>query len=1828
LATIFEKQVQELYIAYFGRAADPEGLNFYAGSLSRGETTIEDIASSFSNAKEAQSIVVLSTADFLNVMYQQAFSRAYNSAPDKDGLFWANAIDTGATTKVLAMVQILKGAPRQSDDAKAVENKVNIANKFTDAVHNTAKAYVGSGVTASAKAVLDSVNSNAVTVTAALAKVRSVVDDMVDLSLFNPEDIDGGSLTDSNDNDLITTEEITYTSPTSTETSSALLPSNTLIGTTGNDRLEGDASNEVLIGGDGNDILRGGGGIDDMHGGDGDDRFVIVGDISGGGKVDSIEDTDVLGFPLTDMNFVDLNEDADGAAEVIDGGTGNDTLYVYGTADLSNYTIRGIEHIEIRSDVIFTEKLFDQLKSLTGDGSSTLRIKGGSAANPYILDLTKLDSVTLQGIGQIELGEHVVLKISSLDQLGGSRIFTGAGSIKGAAGEDITLPSNYTLGTDFKVLNTAADNSETSAAGLAQVLDRIIKSKPGTLTLGTSGDDYIQGTEAKDTLDGKDGNDVLSGAGNDDIFKVSGSGTKIIIDRAGIDTLDLSDAKEKADINLSTGGTIGNDVNTPVATIKLGAGNAVGATAKDAAKSNVMIIFDVSGSMRGQRLIDAKNAAIELLEAYKDLGELAVRLVEFDSSATSTFSGVDSWLDIDTAKTIINSFSVKGTTNYGAALDKAESAFVSGNDLAYFSQGVNTSYFLSDGKPNSSILSRENDWENFLIEEQIISHAIGFGGLNSTNEIEPIAFDGTKVKATTDDHTPGEINATLSTNSNDLAKTLVSTVQLDFIENVIGTDFGDELTGNSLDNIIEGLDGKDTLTGLGGDDTLKGGIGDQDVAVFSGNKDDYKITVSGAGLIVEGIQGAGLLDGRDTINGIEYLHFSDTPANELGVLVKDYFPVKPAGVEDKFSSKVSLLADFAYAAYRNTPDKIESYDALENDGWVFLGKDTLGYNAPGIISGAKGNKGNAISLAETLPSNIFSAGETKIGSVVDFFDTPTGDTFPVYGDYNIYYETGGTWIDSNADGQENSELNGFEIHGSAAAIVAVKGDSLVLSFRGTEDVMLSGELPDSALPLARGLMNTILSKDDRVKTITDYTENELQIAADTAFLLISEIADGFLDAVPLSLKLLFPKLTAAAYYDGSINALASLKGVDKDFLMSAVKTPENVISDTDSAGWVNPKGHYDKFSPLIESINKYIEDQGNGISKLYVTGHSLGAGMASWYLTDANKGGAYLQKQGIDVFGASFAAPGIITTSDVNTKELAPGTEYYRFEVAKDVVPDTGDIVEKVAPTTVPHVSVVNPGKQINLTTTENTISATIDAYKKTIDLHGMDNYKNAIAMLNDSGILDDIKFLEHNSPDLFKANDLTGRYDPIIMTLLDPLKTTSTGDISGSLNEWVYAEKYSNNDIIIGTTNNDTLIANNAANLGVLANSGLATNDIFYLGAGGNDTVYGGTKFVDNGGIDTVIYNFDLIDIDNASIVGKTTINFGDNSPPFSHTSNPGIVDKDKNTVKVNLDGSEDTVVDIEQFHFIDAASDDINLLVGTNGTDNLDALAGNDYLFGAAGDDFLTGGSGNDRIHGGIGNDTAIFSDNFNSYDISVENWSLKVSNIATGETDYLYDIEMLQFNDSSKETYQVVDGLSESLEDLYAPIFNYKDGDADNLQVFVDEVVDPVSHKITALHYELREDDTLTTNDHWYMEILLGDDYLPKSFATLVDEATIGFADPTAQVRLAWDSDLIKTGNHLNTYLDIDAEPLYLAEGHITTDKVFSQFSGILSEGFESTDFDYRSNTDLNDDLAESVLYEMDGVKDANIKLVGLNSGQMEMGFLFYGTSIAQLGHFDLV
>lgn len=117
---------------------------------------------------------------------------------------------------------------------------------------------------------------------------------------------------------------------------------------------------------------------------------------------------------------------------------------------------------------------------------------------------------------------------------------------------------------------------------------------------------------------------------------------------------------------------------------------------------------------------------------------------------------------------------------------------------------------------------------------------------------------------------------------------------------VAGTQHSDTLLGGSSD---------DVLTGAGGNDSLDGGLG-TDTAVFSGRASEYTVRVdraARAGSVTDSQAGR---DGRDAINNIERLQFSDVTFNLSVYHAAQTLPV----------AQLSRLQELYVAFFDRVPD--------------------------------------------------------------------------------------------------------------------------------------------------------------------------------------------------------------------------------------------------------------------------------------------------------------------------------------------------------------------------------------------------------------------------------------------------------------------------------------------------------------------------------------------------------------------------------------------------------------------------------------------------------------------------------------------------------------------------------------------------------------------------------------------------------------------------------------------------------------------------------------------------------------------------------------------
>lgn len=158
--------LQQLYIGYFGRAADQAGLNFWLDAINNGGLSLANVHTAFVNSDEYNAQYEgLTVSEKVAAVYENVLGRV----ADKDGLdFWVNAINNGLITEDQLIEGLLSGL--SANDAAIISNKIVVANYYTSAKGD---AYVEASKAESA-GILKDVGATVASVSAALSSVASV----------------------------------------------------------------------------------------------------------------------------------------------------------------------------------------------------------------------------------------------------------------------------------------------------------------------------------------------------------------------------------------------------------------------------------------------------------------------------------------------------------------------------------------------------------------------------------------------------------------------------------------------------------------------------------------------------------------------------------------------------------------------------------------------------------------------------------------------------------------------------------------------------------------------------------------------------------------------------------------------------------------------------------------------------------------------------------------------------------------------------------------------------------------------------------------------------------------------------------------------------------------------------------------------------------------------------------------------------------------------------------------------------------------------------------------------------------------------------------------------------------------------------------------------------------------------------------------------------------------------------------------------------------------------------------------------------------------------
>jgi len=305
------------------------------------------------------------------------------------------------------------------------------------------------------------------------------------------------------------------------------------------ENLTGSAFNDTLFGSSGNNIIRGGGGNDRLNGLDGaDSLFGEAGD-----------DT-FIANPSDVM-----------AGETYDGGTGNDTISLFGggaftTVNLRDDTFTSIETIEFDNILFFdleVQILASQFSGSVTTVNSTLNAGNTNTLSIFMGASTTLDLSGVNFTGFVGIADWLIITGD-----GDGEVITGSSTedvingnggndvINGRAGSDIM---NGGPGDDTMFVDNAGDTvieavgegtNDRVATNTSYVLSAAAEIELFTTTSsGGASALYLTGNAFAQTIIGNAGNnfisdgggagaDTLRGLGGDDTYFVGNAGTTII----------------------------------------------------------------------------------------------------------------------------------------------------------------------------------------------------------------------------------------------------------------------------------------------------------------------------------------------------------------------------------------------------------------------------------------------------------------------------------------------------------------------------------------------------------------------------------------------------------------------------------------------------------------------------------------------------------------------------------------------------------------------------------------------------------------------------------------------------------------------------------------------------------------------------------------------------------------------------------------------------------------------------------------------------------------------------------------------------------------------------------------------------------------------------------------------------------------------------------------------------------------------------------------------------------------------------------------------------
>ena len=324
------------------------------------------------------------------------------------------------------------------------------------------------------------------------------------------------------------------------------LGDDTLNGDQEDDLLLGSSGNDTLNGGSGDDVLVGGAGVDTVIGGNGDD--VLYGGQGGDAAVDITQDN--LGETHDNLDAIlaglqsssDQQLGSDTAADILDGGQGDDLLFVgagdtaTGGGGMDEFVLMQNNSGEV-AEITDYDNQDDILVYYYPEGTAEpdIEVSEDADGNATILQDGEQIAV-LTGVAMAD----VTIALLESGSGGSDNVAPGDGNltVKGTPGDDVLTggPGNDVL-TGFNGDDTLTGGlgDDTMFAGAGD--DELIGNQGADNLHGADGDDLIDGGADNDSLNGGSNNDLLYGSLGDDTLN-GDEEHDLLLGGEGADTLD------------------------------------------------------------------------------------------------------------------------------------------------------------------------------------------------------------------------------------------------------------------------------------------------------------------------------------------------------------------------------------------------------------------------------------------------------------------------------------------------------------------------------------------------------------------------------------------------------------------------------------------------------------------------------------------------------------------------------------------------------------------------------------------------------------------------------------------------------------------------------------------------------------------------------------------------------------------------------------------------------------------------------------------------------------------------------------------------------------------------------------------------------------------------------------------------------------------------------------------------------------------------------------------------------------------------------------------